>query len=63
VDWGGWTFKDPVGNRELTDELMTMVAEGRLHPTEPATRPLDEAAGVMAALIDRTVTGKVVLVP
>jgi len=63
VDWGGWTFKDPVGNRELTEELMTMVAEGRLHPTEPATRPLDEAAGVMAALIDRTVTGKVVLVP
>jgi len=63
VDWGGWTFKDPIGNRALTAELMTMVADGRLHPTEPATRPLDDAADVMAALIDRTVTGKVVLVP
>ncbi len=42
---------------------MAMVADGRLHPTVPATRPLDEAAGVMAGLIDRTVSGKVVLIP
>jgi NADPH2:quinone reductase len=63
VDWGGWTFKDPLGNRALTDELMAMVAEGRLHPTAPATRRLEEAAEVMAGLIDRTVSGKVVLVP
>jgi len=63
VDWGGWTFKDPVGNRTLIDELMGMVAAGRLHPTDPATRPLDDAARVMTGLIDRTVAGKVVLVP
>lgn len=63
VDWGGWTFKDPFGNRDLTDELMTMVADGRLRPTGPASRPLTEAADVMAGLIDRDVTGKVVLVP
>ena len=63
VDWGGWTFKDPFGNRALIDELMAMVADGRLHPTVPATRPLAEAAAVMAGLIDRTVSGKVVLVP
>jgi NADPH2:quinone reductase len=23
VDWGGWTFKDPFGNREVINELMT----------------------------------------
>lgn len=63
VDWGGWTFKDPFANRALIDELMGMVADGRLHPTVPTSRPLAEAAGVMAGLIDRTVTGKVVLVP
>jgi NADPH2:quinone reductase len=63
VDWGGWTFKDPFGNRALIDELMGMVADGRLHPTVPANRPLAEAADVMAGLIDRTVTGKVVLLP
>src|SRR5580692_2711141 len=28
VDWGGWTFKDPFGNRALIDELMGMVATG-----------------------------------
>jgi NADPH2:quinone reductase len=63
VDWGGWTFTDPHGNRALIDELMGMVASGRLHPTRPATRPLDDAAAVMEALIDRTIAGKVVLVP
>ena len=63
VDWGGWTFKDPFANRALIDELMGMVADGRLHPTVPTSRPLAEAAGVMAGLIDRTVIGKVLLVP
>jgi len=63
VDWGGWTFKDPLGNLALVDELMGMVADGRLHPTVPSTRPLDEAAAVMEALIDRSVAGKIVLVP
>jgi len=63
VDWGGWTFKDPLGNLALFDEVMGLVAEGRLHPTVPTTRPLEDAGEVMAGLIDRTVTGKVVLVP
>jgi NADPH2:quinone reductase len=63
VDWGGWTFRDPLGNRALIDELMAMVADGRLHPTVPAARPLADAAAVMEELIDRSVAGKVVLVP
>ncbi len=63
VDWGGWTFQEPLGNIALVDELMGMVADGRLHPTVPSTRPLDEAAAVMEALIGRSVAGKVVLVP
>lgn len=63
VDWGGWTFKDPLGNRALMDDLIGMVAARRLHPTEPMVRPLAQAAGVMTGLIDRSVTGKVVLAP
>jgi NADPH2:quinone reductase len=63
VDWGGWTFKDPLGNRALIDELMAMVAAGRLHPTAPASQPLEDAAEVMESLIDRSISGKVVLVP
>lgn len=63
VDWGSWAMSDPAGNRELLGELLEMVEMGRLHPVEPEERPLDEAASVMAELLDRSVTGKVVLVP
>jgi NADPH:quinone reductase len=63
VDWGGWTFKDPMGNRELIAELMGMVQRGELHPTKPTTYPLEDAAAVMSGLIGRTVSGKAVVVP
>jgi NADPH:quinone reductase len=63
VDWGGWTFKDPLGNRDLVAQLMDMVGSGRLHPVEPAAVPLDQAATVMSGLIDRSIGGKAVLVP
>lgn len=63
VDWGGWTFQDPAGNRALLAELLDMVTDGRLHPTAPAVHPLGDAAAVMAGLLDRTVAGKSVLVP
>jgi NADPH2:quinone reductase len=63
VDWGGWTFKDPAGNRELIDELMDLVGAGRLHPTRPAPYSLEEAAEVMSGLIDRSISGKAVVVP
>ena len=63
VDWGGWTFKDPMGQRALVDELMGLVASGSLHPVEPATYPLEDAAAVMSGLIDRSIAGKAVLVP
>ncbi len=63
VDWGGWTFKDPQGNRDLIARLMAMVGAGQLHPVEPATFPLEQAAAVMTGLLDRTIGGKAVLVP
>ena len=63
VDWGAWAMRAPDAHRAMLDELIEMVSNGRLHPTEPAQRPLDDAAEVMASLLDRTITGKVVLVP
>jgi NADPH2:quinone reductase len=63
VDWGAWTFKDPFGNQELIGELMGLVGSGRLHPAVPTAFPLEEAAAVMSALIDRSIAGKAVLVP
>jgi NADPH2:quinone reductase len=63
VDWGAWTFRDPLGARALLDELLEMVGAGRLHPPVPAEQPLVEGARVMGDLLDRRVSGKVVLVP
>jgi NADPH2:quinone reductase len=63
VDWGSWAMSNPNDHRAMLDELIEMVQSGRLHPVEPVERRLDDAAEVMAALLDRTVTGKVVLVP
>ena len=63
VDWGAWTFRDPVGNREMLAELVEMIGDGRLHPTVPTEYPLDQAAAVMSGLIDRSLSGKAVLVP
>ena len=63
VDWGAWTFRDPIGNRRLLDELMGLISDGQLHPTLPSEYPLDQASSVMSGLIDRTLAGKVVLIP
>jgi NADPH2:quinone reductase len=63
IEWGGWVFTHPEENRKLIDELLTMVAAGRLHPAEPVTYPLTEAAHALTDLMERRVTGKAVLVP
>jgi NADPH:quinone reductase len=63
VDWGAWTFRDQQGYRALLDELLRMVGEGRLHPPVPTERPLVDAWKAMEDLIERRVTGKVVLIP
>lgn len=63
VDWGAWAFSHPGANRALLDELLALVDAGRLHPTTPAEAPLEDAAAVMAGLLERSISGKVVLVP
>jgi NADPH2:quinone reductase len=63
VEWGGWALQHPDENRAMLDELLVMAADGRLHPAEPAARPLAEAGAVLADMVGRRVTGKVVLVP
>lgn len=63
VDWGAWAFSDQRGNHELLAELLDMVRAGRIHPAVPAERSLEDAASVMTGLLERSVKGKVVLVP
>ncbi|MHB8328320.1 MAG: NADPH:quinone oxidoreductase family protein [Acidimicrobiales bacterium] len=63
VDWGAWAFSDAGANRALLGDLLGMVRQRRLHPTVPAERRMEDAAAVMTGFIDRSVVGKVVLVP
>ena len=63
IEWGAWVGRDPQGNRAMLQELLALAATGRLHPAEPAVRPLEEAGAVLVDLLERRVTGKVVLVP
>ena len=63
VDWGAWTGRDPAGQTALLDELMTAVADGRLHPPAPTRRPLDDVSSVLQDALDRKLVGKTVLVP
>jgi NADPH2:quinone reductase len=63
VDWGAWTGRDPAGQRALLDQALTMVAAGRLHPPAPHRVPLEDTPEVLAALLDRGITGKAVVIP
>ena len=48
---------------QLLAEVLDAVGSGRLHPTTPATRPLDEAGSVLRDLLERRLLAKTVLVP
>jgi NADPH2:quinone reductase len=63
IDWGAWAGSDPAGHRRLIEEAVAMASEGKLSPALPAERPLEDAAIVMADLLERRIVGKVVLVP
>lgn len=63
VDWGAWSMGHGAENRALIDELLTMVADGRLHPSAPTTYALEQVGVALDDLLNRRVTGKIVLVP
>ncbi|WP_327089033.1 zinc-binding dehydrogenase [Nonomuraea sp. NBC_01738] len=60
LDWGAWSMSHAMENRALLEELLTMPG---IDPVAPRVRPLEEAGQAMRDLIDRRVTGKVVLSP
>jgi NADPH:quinone reductase len=63
VDWGAWQMAHPADNLALVTELLAMVADGALHPVEPTAYPFDQVAVALGDLLERRVTGKVVLTP
>ena len=63
VDWGAWTGLDPAGQQAVLTELVALVDAGSLTPAEPEVRPLDRAVEALDDLLQRRVTGKLVLAP
>lgn len=63
IEWGAWVLRQPDANRALTLDVLAQVARGELKPPKPVRYPLDRAAEALAAIENRDVTGKLVLVP
>jgi len=63
VDWGAWSMANSAANATMLEELLAMVADGRLHPSTPTTYSFDDATLALNDLLHRRITGKVVLVP
>ena len=63
VFYGEHGTRSPHEQRELVDELIGMLAAGRIKPEVTARFPLDEAADALRELMDRKVVGKAVVMP
>lgn len=62
VFWGAFTRQEPARHAAHMQELVQWLQQGRLRPHVCATYPLERAADAMNDLLERKVTGKVVLV-
>ncbi len=62
VFWGAFTRNEPEHNRENNWDLMAMYAAGKIRPHIHAAYPLDRAAEALNEVLNKRVTGKVVLV-
>ena len=61
VFWGAFATREPAQNRANFEELLRWYGEGKIKPLVSATFSLDQAGEALTALIERKVTGKVVL--
>lgn len=63
VHWGKWTERDPAGQVANMEWLLGEVAAGRLSPRIHGRYRLEDAEPALRAIEDRSVRGKIVLVP
>ncbi len=61
VFWGSFTKNEPEHNRENNWDLMAMYAAGKIKPHIHAVYPLERAAEALNEVLNKRVTGKVVL--
>lgn len=62
VFWGAFTMRDPARHHDHVAELLRWYGEGKIKPRVTDRYPLEDAGRALAALEDRAVQGKVVLV-
>jgi NADPH:quinone reductase len=63
VLWGGWTLRDPQGQRALMTDIVRWAADGKLTAHVHAVYPLSDIAAALKVIADRKVMGKIVLRP
>jgi NADPH2:quinone reductase len=63
VFWGEFVRREPKANARDLMELVAMMQDGTIKPLISARYPLADAAKALDAVMQRKVTGKVVLVP
>ncbi len=63
VFWGSFVAREPQQSRANLEQLLSWIQAGKLHPRISARYPLERAADALNEIINRTVMGKVVLLP
>jgi NADPH2:quinone reductase len=63
VFYGAMTGREPARAAQISDQLLEWLASGKLQPYVSARYPLDRAGEALRSMMDRTVVGKVVIVP
>jgi NADPH2:quinone reductase len=63
VVWGSFVARDPEHNQANLQQLLGWLQEGKLRPLISARYPLERAADALNDIINRKVTGKIVLLP
>jgi len=61
VFWGAFTRKEPENNRRNNEELMQFYVQGKIKPHIHATYPLEQVAQALNEVMNKRVSGKVVL--
>jgi len=61
VFWGAFTRTEPEHNRQNNEELMQLFLNGKVKPHIHATYPLERAADALNDVLNKRVSGKVVL--
>jgi NADPH2:quinone reductase len=63
VDWGAWMLRNQLDNARMLMDVLGEIGDGKLHPIEPVTYPMSQAAQALRDMQNRKIAGKVALIP